>query len=130
MTNDQAQLKSLASKKLATIVKERITDLKDQQSGSGKITNELNFNFDIPDFTQLNVAKDNQSWSYTYHQKPRTAVKIVTVPKPPTSSCKDVKEKKATKLVETNGQVIIEPEVREERVRGVPVTKTLKIVRI
>jgi beta-lactamase regulating signal transducer with metallopeptidase domain len=125
--HDQAQLKMLASKKLATIVKDRITDIKNQQSGSAKTT-ELNFNFDLPDFTNLNIVKDNEPWSYTYQQKPRTALKI-TVPKP-TSSCKDSKEKTSTRLVEKKEHVLIENEVPEERIRRVPVTRTLKVVRI
>jgi beta-lactamase regulating signal transducer with metallopeptidase domain len=131
ISNEQEQLKALTSKKLATIVKDRITDLKKEQSGFSKSTTELNFNFDLPDFTTLNIPKDNFAWSYTYNPKTRTVVKTATTPKPSaTGSCKDVKDNTRTKMIDSNGQEITQPEVREERPRTAPVIRTLRVVRI
>jgi hypothetical protein len=122
------QLKMLTNKKLSTIVQERINDIKHQQNTIPKKIQELNFNFDLPDFSNLNINNEDGKWSYSYSEKPKTALRVIDASKQ--SGCNDVKEKNKTRLQEKNREVLIDADVTEERIRRAPATRTLKIIRI
>lgn len=127
-----SQLKLVASKKLASIVKDRIKDIKLEQSAV-QVAEAPNFHFDLPDFTQLNTKKDVEAWSYSYSEKPRVAL-TEGVSKVHENSCKELQEKSKAKAVEMYRATV--PGQGQggllERLQSTttPAKKTLKIVRI
>jgi hypothetical protein len=71
---EEMDLSVAANKKLAIIVNGRILDIKLQQA-TLKVVDELNYHFDLPDFSQLETKIAVAPYSYTFSEKPRTVVK-------------------------------------------------------
>jgi hypothetical protein len=128
VASGQEQLRVLTNKKLTNIVKERISDIKLQQTAVGN--GELNFNFDLPDFSSLIKKDEDRVWSYSFNEKSRGASGGSRATNPVSCNCEEAKERPTRALLEKKQDVIILRAPSEERLKSAPATRVLKVVRI